>query len=178
MKEKKDIRLCVAIFFCLVPLCMASENPPPTEPIIIDYFFETECSECEKIEKHILPRLEQEYQGQYRLLRHDVGIESNALAFFELESRLGITNKTMSCMVIEQKYCFDGYAGIKDSLFTKLAKLISDRHRGATPESPLAAPSFVNGSREPWITPKTAPIAQSALGEAHKCCLEGNGVTH
>jgi len=41
------------------------------DPILVDYFYEPGCSECEKIQTQILPALEVEFAGHYVLVKHD-----------------------------------------------------------------------------------------------------------
>jgi len=128
-----DYLLFFGVMFALsmiARICVGSEMGNHTNGVIIvDYFYEPGCAECDKIEADILPQLEERYRGQYTLQRHDVGVESNAVVLFELEAQLKITNETMNCIFVEKKHCFDGYVNMTNGLLSAVMEAVGNRRK-------------------------------------------------
>lgn len=112
---------------CSLLFCVASYSGAAPEPIIVDYFYEPGCSECEKIETRILPAIEAEFAGHYALVKHDTGVETNVLFLLNLEKGLGVTNNSMNCIYLDRRYAFYGFAEINASLRAKMREIVTSR---------------------------------------------------
>jgi hypothetical protein len=98
-------------------------SPASADPIIVDYFYEPGCSECEKIQTRILPAVEAEFSGHYALIRHDIGVESNFVFLLSIEKDLGVTNNSLNCMYLDRRYPFYGFSAMDAGLLGKMREL-------------------------------------------------------
>ena len=130
-----------AMAVCVVTASAASA----AAPIVVDYFFEPGCAECEKIDTRILPALEAEFSGRYVLLKHDMGIETNVLGLLRLEKSLGVTNNTLNCMYVERRYPFYGFSAMQAGLLATMRELAS--RGGNTPAALTPTAPLPQGSR-------------------------------
>lgn len=134
------------LILCTVILCWVSFTEAAPEPIVVDYFYEPGCSECEKIETRILPALEAAFSGRYVLLKHDTGIETNVLFLLNLEKTLGVSNNSMNCMYLDRRYPFYGFAAINDGLLGKMREVVTSRTTSNAAKVAVAVPSGTTGN--------------------------------
>lgn len=126
MRERVILILAVALC-CLVPLSAAFATDTA---IRIDYYAQTGCDECRKVNALILPRLEDQYSGQYELHRYDIAIPEHYLKLSAALEHLEISDNSPACMIIGERVYLGGYRTIEDSLFETLERL---RAHPATP---------------------------------------------
>jgi hypothetical protein len=125
--------VCSMVILGWIPLSGAAPDP-----ILVDYFYEPGCSECEKIQSFILPAMESEFSGRYVLIRHDMGVETNVLFLLSLEKGLGVTNNSMNCIYLDRHHPFYGFADIKANLLGKMRELVAMRFQDSKVK-PVAA---------------------------------------
>lgn len=134
------------LILCTVILCWVPFTEAAPEPIVVDYFYEPGCSECEKIETHILPALEAAFSGLYVLIKHDTGIETNVLFLLNLEKTLGVSNNSMNCMYLDRRYPFYGFAAINAGLLGKMREVVTSRTTSNAAKVAVAVPSGTTGN--------------------------------
>lgn len=121
------------------PLC-AQDQPPDLPPVIIDYFYEPGCADCFRVRNHVLPGLEEAYEGYYTLRKYDIGQQSNIVTLVHYQEKLGITENEPVCMVVDYAHVLNGFAVIRDKLAAQVDQGIADRMApGWAPPEPIAA---------------------------------------
>ena len=111
--------------------------------VVIDYFFEPGCSECERVASDVLPRLEARCGGQYLLNRWDVGVETNYLRLVEYLARLGSDENAHVIMVVDGRYLLAGYPKIAADLLGTVERCLSGEGEApgrSPPPAPAATP--------------------------------------
>jgi hypothetical protein len=124
--------------FCAAILLGVPFSEAALDPIVIDYFYEPGCSECEKIDSRILPAIEAEFAGRYVLVKHDTGVTTNVLLLLNLEKGLGVTNTSMNCMYLDRQYPFYGFAKMNAGLLVKMRELEASRMTGNVQKDAVA----------------------------------------
>lgn len=115
-------------------------------PVVIDYFFEAGCPDCQKVRNQVLPDLEERFAGFYALHDNDVGEEIVIRKLFAYQEKLGITENKPVCMVVDYKYVLNGFPAIKDGLLEQIDECVAARMvEGWKPPEPI--PFARDGSR-------------------------------
>jgi hypothetical protein len=113
---------------------LAAEQPP----VIVDYFFEPGCPECEQIKLQVLPRLAAQYEGFYTLRMFDVGVKSNVVLLAAYQQTLGIAENAPVSMIVDYQTPLVGLDQIKRELLPKVEQLIMARlEPGWSPPTPI-----------------------------------------
>lgn len=139
-------RIFLIFFFCIgVYVTAAQVETHAITPVIIDYFFETGCSDCNRVSDEIMPELEERFGGFYVVNRHDVGIKSNVVKLVTYQEKLGIVENEPVCMVVDYRYVLNGFAAIKKGLFDRINECVAARlEPGWTPAPPVRVPQTGN----------------------------------
>lgn len=121
-------------------------------PVVIDFFFETGCPECQRVKEEILPQLESRCEGFYVLVLNDLGNTTNMVKFMAYQAALGTTNRSESVsMVVDYKRSFNGLDEIRKGLIPEVEHCVEARLQpGWTPPVPIvvgASPGRVAGGR-------------------------------
>lgn len=106
--------------------------------VLLEYFFQPGCGECEKVDAFVLPRLKERFSGRYELVRYDTGILEHYLKLVEAQERLGVKSGEPVAVIVNRRVYLGGYRKIDRELFQAL--------ESATPEAvdlpgPTAAPA-------------------------------------
>lgn len=102
------------------------------QSVMIEYFYQVGCEECEKVTAFILPRLAEEYPGKYQLYHYDIGITENYLKLVELQEQLQVTTNDPVCMIINGHIYLGGFQNIERQLFSLLSSLSESPHKDRT----------------------------------------------
>lgn len=115
---------------------------PP--PVIIEFFYETGCQQCERVQHEILPELEQRYSGFYERVDFDIGETSNYVHLVTRQQGLGVTNNAPVCMVVDGRELLADVDGIRQGLFPALERALARRAAGDSTAATVGdAPSAV-----------------------------------
>jgi hypothetical protein len=118
-----------------------AQNAGIPPPVIIDYFYEPGCPDCEKVKRHVLPELEQRFEGFYELRRHPTGIESNIVRLMAYQDALGGADNAPVSMYVDYQHLFSGVQAIKEGLFPCLDQSVVARlEPDWVPPSPIEIP--------------------------------------
>ncbi len=118
--------------------------PPPADvpPAIVDYFFETGCPACARVEHEVFPALHERYAGFFALRRWDIGIASNAIRLAAYQERLGMEANAPVSVVVDYRTALCGVdsirAGLPAAVDAAIAARLSDDW---TPPAPIAIPT-------------------------------------
>ena len=96
-------------------------------PVVVDYFFEAGCPDCQKVKNQVLPELNQRYEGFFVINRHDVGDKDVIRKLFAYQDALEITKNEPVCMVVDYNYVFNGFPAIKKGLLQKIDECVAER---------------------------------------------------
>jgi len=126
--------LCVFLFLSSMLYAQSS----PITPVVVDYFYETGCPECDQVSAEVLPELKDQYEGFYILNRHDVGILTNAIKLIAYQEHLSITENSSVSMFVDYTLSFGGIKTIKEKLLPAMDKLVAERlAAGWNPPQPI-----------------------------------------
>jgi len=103
---------------------------PPTEPkasadiqhkVLIEYFYEPGCHDCEQIESELLPKIKEQFGEACVIRAHDIGIETNFLYLLQLEDALEYKAPERIYLIVNKQFLFGPNPSHKEFL-----SLISD----------------------------------------------------
>ena len=135
--------LATLIAMLLVVACpgaatAADEAAAGLPPVIIEFFFEPGCPECEQVKQEVLPELEARYDGFYVLRRYDVGVISNVARLVTYQDELGVTENEPVSMFVDYQYVFSGVDAMKQGLYDRVDESVGERLApGWTPPAPI-----------------------------------------
>ncbi|MBT7065950.1 MAG: hypothetical protein HN919_06590 [Verrucomicrobia bacterium] len=115
----------VALLACLCTSPLHAQDDIP--PVILDYFYEPGCTECIRIQREVLPELQERYEGFYQLNRHDMGLVSNVVRLVAYQQALSVTENSSVSMFVDHSRALCGIDAIGDELFPCLAESIEAR---------------------------------------------------
>jgi hypothetical protein len=131
--------LRTAILTALLGVC-CNVNAQDVTPVVIDYFYEAGCPDCQKVKNQIMPDLHERYEGYFTISRHDVAERAVVRKLFAYQERLGIKENEPVCMVVDYNHVFNGFPAIKDGLLAKIDECLAERAlEGWTPPEPIQA---------------------------------------
>jgi len=70
------------LFFLLAALSLCPAVVAADEdvsPVIIDYFYEPNSSDCVRVQEQIFPELQERFETFYTINKYDIGIETNIM---------------------------------------------------------------------------------------------------
>ncbi len=139
--------------FCLSALLSAAGAAPPDRaepgapvPVVIEFFYEPGCRECEWVKQTILPAVEDLYAGFYALALLDVGVESNYVRLAACQERLNTQVNAPVYILVGEDCLLSGVDEIRDRLFTELDAAIADSLH--TPSGPSSGTPSVDGAED------------------------------
>lgn len=121
---------CIFLFLALsvIPRVAPASQPATRNhgPIVINYYNEPGCPECEDIDKTILPSLSNRYAGRYILHNLDLGVKSNYMNLVRYQEQFGTIKNEPVYMVVAEQHLLSGIREIKANLLTRVAEAIRD----------------------------------------------------
>ena len=113
---------------------------PEAPPVVqLDFYYEPGCPICEQVRTEVLPLLELEYEGLYRLTEYDTGIESNYLALVQYQASLEIDENATAIFILEGSRAFAGWGQISGEMVLGIEEAVVARLAGAPLGSPVDA---------------------------------------
>ncbi|MDD5707281.1 MAG: hypothetical protein PHR35_15260 [Kiritimatiellae bacterium] len=113
---------------------------PCVAPVVIDYFFEEGCPACERLAARTLPALAAQHGGRYRLIEHDLGVESNYLRFCAVQLRLGGDDNATVYMVVDDRVMLAGEKAVAERLIPTVGAALADPVRRVAASMPSPSP--------------------------------------
>ena len=107
---------CVGIVAALPGISVAQDKVE-IRPVVIDYFFEYGCPDCERVKNQVLPELKTRFEGFYLIRDHDISAISNVPTLIAYQEKLNIVSNEPVCMVVDNRYGHNGFDAIKAGLF-------------------------------------------------------------
>jgi hypothetical protein len=107
--------------------------------VVVDFFFEPGCPECEEVKREILPELQSRFEGFYRINYYDVGVESNIVRLVTYQRALGIVDNAPVSIVVDYRHVFSGVDAMRRGLADCVDERIGERLApGWQPPEPIA----------------------------------------
>lgn len=101
--------------------------------VAVEYFYQPNCEECEKITTFILPQLQEQYSSRVKLDKHDLSEQKNFLLLVSiLDSQKNTSNENVY-MVVNHQYILSGYPAIEKQLFPKIEAELHSAKANDTP---------------------------------------------
>lgn len=94
----------------------ASAAPLPSR-ILIEFFYEPGCKECDQVRADVLPALEAAYADRYDLQQLDLGIPAHYARLAAYFDRFGNVPNAPVYMVLDRRLMLAGYPAIASGLF-------------------------------------------------------------
>ncbi len=91
--------------------------------VLIEYFFQIGCKQCENVNAFVVPRLKNEFANQYELRKYDTAQEENFIKLAEYQEKLNINDNEPVCMILDHRIYLGGYKKIESEIFNRLQKL-------------------------------------------------------
>jgi len=119
-------------------LCAEAARPPDVPPVVIDYFYEAGCPDCDRVRDQVMPELRARYEGFYALNRFDVGIKTNVLRLIAYQENLDIRESRPVCIVVDYRHVFNGFDAIKTGFLGRVEERVAARMEpGWNPPEPI-----------------------------------------
>jgi hypothetical protein len=118
---------CLALALCVGSArdTLGQTDPGAPLPVVIDFFYEPGCPECQRVKEEILPVLESRFDGFYVLIWNDVGIASNVLKLVAYQAQLGTRDRNEPVsMVVDYTYSFHGINEIRRGLLAQVERSV------------------------------------------------------
>ncbi len=134
----------LAVFLLACLTSSAIQAPLENDRIVLDFFYQPGCRECERVEQEILPVIAQRFEGFYQIRRFDLGIATNLARLIEWQDRLGISAGATVYMVVDGTRMMSGLEDISGRFIDVIDRAIAERAAGlhggpdvnAEPQSP------------------------------------------
>jgi hypothetical protein len=127
-KIKVISSILVLMLFCF---CEAQESSAQ-QKVLVEYFFQPGCRECELIKNFVLPRIEERFAGHYELKNIDINVKDNFLKLAEYQETLSIKGNEPVTMIVDSQIALSGYKEIEARLIgtidAQLSELMSQVH--------------------------------------------------
>lgn len=96
----------------------AGENKLPIA--VIEYFQQAGCSDCRMIDTFVIPKIEEDFHGRFRIEKYDIAIMDNFLRFAYRRDKLNIQGNETVCMIVNGKHALNGYKSIESGLLKQI----------------------------------------------------------
>lgn len=102
------------LFICLISFFSLSAYA--SDKMILEFFFQPGCKECEYVKSFVLPVLDERFSGQYKLIMRDTGIKENFLRLVALQERFKIKSDANVSMAVNDAILICGAKSIEEEL--------------------------------------------------------------
>ncbi|MFC1671501.1 cytochrome c biogenesis CcdA family protein [Planctomycetota bacterium] len=134
---------CLAILIVLLaPIAAAAAPKPATErPVIVDYFFQHECPECEMMKYEVFPVLSERFPGQYVINKYDLMESANVVRLIAYQTHVDMAENAAVSVVVDYRYPLAGIKNIREWLPALIEQCLEDRNAADwTPPEPIPVP--------------------------------------
>lgn len=151
MKTKtKTLRLCVSaskkprtvrlalVLGVVLSVCASAVGAGSADQVRLDLFFSTGCTECERVEREVLPELEELFDGMYELVRHDMLQAETIPLLVAYQERCDNHDNGRVSIVVDHTVFLSGYETIAGELLERVNAALGARQDPAwrMPQAP------------------------------------------
>ena len=112
--------------------------------VVIDFFYEPGCSECDAVREEVLPLLAVRHQGQYLLREWDLSVPENYRRLAGLMERHGLVQNAHVFVVVEGERIFAGLDQIRREFLLWVEQRVTSATGGGTPGGAIPPPAPVD----------------------------------
>lgn len=124
---KRYVLIAAVITLAGIP-CFAADNKSSVPSrVIIDFFYEAGCADCNRVKNQVLPDIKERFEGFYVINNYDVGIKTNVILLAAYQEKLNIVSNKPVTMVVDYKHVFSGFDAIKAGLLKQMDECIAER---------------------------------------------------
>ncbi|MFA6569277.1 MAG: DUF1573 domain-containing protein [Victivallales bacterium] len=87
---------------------------------VIEYFHQAGCGDCRMIDTFIIPKIEENFKGKFKIGKYDTSVMDNFLRFAHRRDKLDIQGNETVCMVVNGRHAFNGYKNIEGGLLKQI----------------------------------------------------------
>jgi hypothetical protein len=111
-------------------------------PVVLDYFYEVGCPECEEVRREILPELRGRFEGFFTLHERDVSATTNVARLVAYQRALGVKDNEPVSMFVDYRHAFPGVKAMREGLCDRVERAIEERLApGWRPPAPIPVPT-------------------------------------
>ena len=126
----------VVVLLALLPSALRAETTPPPSPVRLDYYFQPGCNDCDRVNRLVLPRLEEECRGRYVLYRHDCDRPEVFMELIRKMEQLGVNRNDTVSMIVDDRLYLGGYHEISRRLIPAVSKQLEPATAPVSPSTP------------------------------------------
>lgn len=97
--------------------------------VLMEYFYQVGCEECNKVNALVLPRVVEQYGDHVRIDRYDIGIPENYIRLAGYQEKFSIDSNDSVCIVLNGVKYLGGYNQIEEHLIPELKLRIQAREQ-------------------------------------------------
>lgn len=133
----------------LMWLCIKVLHGAGVEPVLVEFFYNPGCDECEVVKQEILPALHQTFGDAIRLEEYDLLEKTHYGYLVQLQERLGVRTSEPVSIYIDGTIHLGGLASIQQQLTNTIAQLRAGTIAGARspPPRPVPPPEAILAKR-------------------------------
>lgn len=158
--------LCLAIvLFVLLsfPVGLCAAQPTVNPRVVVEFFYQPGCRECERTEQEILPIVSQHFEGFHELRRLDLGIATNLARLIQWQDKLGRTDGATVYVVVDGAFILSGYDAIAEHAIDTIDRAIAERAAGLRDDTAINL-SAETVAQSPWRRSKGITLAGVIAG--------------
>lgn len=123
----KKVKAVIIFFTTLwISVASASEN----EKVLIEYFFQPGCPECDMVDEFIRPQLKEMYAGKYEIKEYDINKPENIPKLVSYQERFDIPDDKADepvSMVVNKQIFLNGYPEIEKKLLKRIGETLASK---------------------------------------------------
>ncbi|OGV62008.1 MAG: hypothetical protein A2498_01605 [Lentisphaerae bacterium RIFOXYC12_FULL_60_16] len=130
------------------------------DPVLVEFFRAPGCRECRLVNTEVLPAIQEQFGGIYRIEEYDVGIMEHTARLAAYQEALGIAGNEPVCMVVDYRKVLNGYQAIRDGLRESIHEALAARQDvdWQMPESPVPSPDQAS---RPYAQAQQRPLTMT-----------------
>ena len=136
-KKPRTVRLALVLGVVL-SVCASAVGAGSADQVRLDLFFSTGCTECERVEREVLPELEELFDGMYELVRHDMLQAETIPLLVAYQERCDNHDNGRVSIVVDHTVFLSGYEAIAAELLERVNAALEARQDPAwrMPQAP------------------------------------------
>ncbi|NLE53282.1 MAG: hypothetical protein GX613_17945 [Chloroflexi bacterium] len=136
--KPKTVRLALVLGVALGVVCAGVVRAADADRVRLDMFHSTGCTECERVEREVLPELEELFEGLYELVQHDLLQAETIPLLVAYQERCDNHDNGRVSIVVDHTVFLSGYEAIAAELLERVNAALEARQDPAwrMPQAP------------------------------------------
>ncbi|MFA6658935.1 MAG: hypothetical protein WCS25_04480 [Victivallaceae bacterium] len=116
-------KLKIASFILVGCFIFSASAEKVNDKVLVEFFFQTGCEECNKVKSFVLPQFEEKYSGRYLLRKYDLSQKENFLHLIMTLDQLHEDSNYSVYLILNRKTVLGGYQAIAEKIFETMDQL-------------------------------------------------------